>query len=357
MDDAGLKPEATGGRLEKFKILDLFERFLTRATSLFVTIYDEKPTILEKKKGIESLVNEMITELGENKRAVMDIMALVEMGNRFVSHSLKVAMLSVILGKLLNFTEGRLFSLGIAALLHDIGKARSENQFINSYFKDLNNNKSIIKNHPQVGAEIVREYLGFGVDVSQIILNHHEHADGTGYPQGHGASQLGVADRIVFFSNFMDNILKKTDYSGIESILNLIKEIYAKYPEKFDPRIVDSLLDLSQVPVVSMRKHKRIDITLPAIVKFEGNARAFNCRIIDLSGGGARIRTKEQFGVGSRLKLSFTLNGEAVFNDRLCRVIRCWNDDRGQLYGLEFLDESGQTQKRLAAYIEKNLDT
>ena len=340
-------------RLAKFKSLELFELFSGAAEKAFLNIYSEKTTILEKKAGLEGYLEKLVGGLEVDNRALLDILATVEFGNRFVSHSLKVTVLAVILGKKLDVAERRLGNLALAAFLHDIGKARTPNKDLASYFKNMHDEQEIHTHHPEVGAAIALEYFGFPGEVGQMIRRHHEQPDGKGFPDGLSGTRLTLPDKILFTANFIDNILFKSGYTGVENVRQVMKNIIEKYAEKFDISVINAIIELTSKPVVSNRAFERVSISLPCTFRMWQSSQAWPGRILDLSAGGALLRSKTQLDPGMLVRVSFSLPGVISIQDKEAEVVRRDVDDRGFVYGLRFEEERGAGVDKLAGYINK----
>lgn len=354
MPQANKKPQQDP-RLIKFRILEMYEQYSEAAQRMFLDIYNTRTTIVKSRTSINTLVEQMVGSLEENNRALVEILSLVEMGNRFVSHAVKVAMLTILLGRLLDLTEQKVLNLGTAALLHDIGKARTKNNLLAPYFSEAPTDSELWKQHPEIGAAIVSDYLGFGKDIAQMVARHHEQMDGQGFPAGLDEMSLSQLDCVLFTANFIDNVLHKGDYSGMEMITSTLKSAFTTYPDKFDPLLVNLVLSFLEGSGESARDSSRITLTMPATFKFAQDNKNYHCRILDLSPGGARMRTREQLYVDQRLRLSFVLSGVAAFSEAPAQVVRKEEDERGYIYGLQFVDASERTQQRLERALDQYL--
>ncbi|HPN82950.1 MAG TPA: PilZ domain-containing protein [Spirochaetota bacterium] len=347
------KNDTNASRLIKFRNLELFELYASAAKEVYVRLFDQRETLMETKRALEGYIDKLIDGIDENNRAVFEILATVEFGNRFVSHSLKTTIMSIIIGKQLRFPEGKLFAVGSAAFLHDIGKAKSDNPFLNSYFGAIDDPQDLENNHPIIGASIVAEYLGYGSDIAQGVRNHHEQLDGSGFPRGLNAGSISLLDRVVFTANFIDNLLYRTDYSGIETVSMAIRHAFDRFPAKFDPDIKAVLLAFTEKPSISKRRFERTVITLAANYRRWDSGGNYSCRILDISGSGARIRCKDTMVTGTMLYLNFALSNVMTFNDIVCKVVRRIPDESGYVYGLDFEDKSGAIQQKIDRYVQR----
>ena len=98
----------------------------------------------------------------------------------------------------------------------------------------------VIKQHPEVGAELVRD-LGFSNQVARLVLDHHERLDGTGYPRGLGAPDLDIETRILAVCDVFDALLSKRVYRDAWTLEDALEQLSKESGTKFDPACVDAL--------------------------------------------------------------------------------------------------------------------
>ncbi len=141
-----------------------------------------------------------------------------------LSHAEGVAKIALIIGLDLGLPKRDLMTLGVAGLLHDIGKI-----FISSLilYKDGNltdEEFEIMKSHPQTGAKLLQR-LGVEKKIVDIVLEHHERLDGSGYPKGLEEGEIGYLSQIVTIADIFDALRHKRCYkealSGNEAITEL----------------------------------------------------------------------------------------------------------------------------------------
>lgn len=144
-------------------------------------------------------------------------------------HSLKVAMYSIYLGNALSLDRTKLFDLVKGALVHDIGKSYFSYEFLNYQGKYDSSQRELIKKHPEYGLEFFKERnLYISKNVSDIIIQHHELCDGTGYPNGLSKDNISEFSRIITICDIFEAFTadrvyhaKRTYKEGIEHLLYL----------------------------------------------------------------------------------------------------------------------------------------
>jgi diguanylate cyclase (GGDEF)-like protein/putative nucleotidyltransferase with HDIG domain len=111
------------------------------------------------------------------------------------SHSVHVAILAVQIARVLGVDDARLDDLRIAARLHDLGKLGVPDAILNKPGSLDDEEFRIVKTHPVVGAELLRNW---GLEVPAVIaLQHHERIDGGGYPAGLRGDAIRIESRII----------------------------------------------------------------------------------------------------------------------------------------------------------------
>ncbi len=138
--------------------------------------------------------------------------------------------------------------LAIASSLHDIGKVGIPDTVLLKPGKLTPAERTAIQMHTVVGSEClsaIQEQLGeddFLHLAQQIILAHHEHWDGTGYPHGTQGKQIPLAARIVALADVYDALTSSRPYKGPLGHNEVREWIVSRYAQQFDPHVVEAFL-------------------------------------------------------------------------------------------------------------------
>lgn len=154
-------------------------------------------------------------------------------------HSQEVAALTYHIGQYL-VSENELEYLYFGGLVHDVGKiAFSTHPKLYSGSNHLNEKeKTLIREHPQIGHDLVQSYTSSKI-ILEMVLNHHENLDGSGYPNQKNDKELSIYSRIIRITDTLSALTnyrayrKKKQYSLPEAI-NILEESKHCY----DPLIV-----------------------------------------------------------------------------------------------------------------------
>ena len=127
-------------------------------------------------------------------------------------HSINVAVLSLMCGIKLGLTKSELYILTLGALLHDVGKTVIPISILNKTGELTRDEKNLVKQHPLLGSELLRESGLVDSPIRQIVLQHHENWDGSGYPRKiYGTNSYRLA-RIVHIADVYEALCAKRPY-------------------------------------------------------------------------------------------------------------------------------------------------
>ncbi|MBC7907991.1 MAG: HD domain-containing protein [Rhodospirillaceae bacterium] len=156
-------------------------------------------------------------------------------------HQRRVAQLAVAIGERMGLDANMLEGLHTGALIHDLGKINVPSDFLSRPGKLSEAAFAVIKSHPEVGAEIVGE-IDFPWPVADMIRQHHERLDGTGYPLGLKGSQITLEARILGVADVVEAISSHRPYRPSLGIEAALKEIQDKAGTQYDPAVVEACL-------------------------------------------------------------------------------------------------------------------
>jgi HD-GYP domain-containing protein (c-di-GMP phosphodiesterase class II) len=140
-------------------------------------------------------------------------------------------------------TSEDLKSLEYAAILHDAGEIVVPDEVLTKPAKLTGKEYEIVKEHPMVGVEIIRHMKALK-SVLPIILYHHEHYDGTGYPKGLKKDQIPTGAKIMAVVSAFEAMITKRPYRKAMSINASIEEIRNNSGTQFDPKVAEVFLNI-----------------------------------------------------------------------------------------------------------------
>lgn len=157
-------------------------------------------------------------------------------------HSYKVTRYSCKLAHALGMKNEYITHIYISALLHDIGKSKVPTSILNKPQKLTTDEWHIIRQHPQIGSDILNK-LGLST-VANTIISHHEHFDGRGYPFGLKGNEIPLPARIINIADAFDAMIAKRPYRDRMSIQQALQELIDCSGTQFDPKLVKIFVSL-----------------------------------------------------------------------------------------------------------------
>ena len=158
-------------------------------------------------------------------------------------HQNKVAQLSVAIGRELGMDEDRLEGLRLGAMIHDIGKIYVPAEILNRPGRLSKAEFEIIQSHAEVGYDIVKD-VKFPWPVAEMVLQHHERIDGSGYPHGLRGEQIIFEARILAVADVVEAISSHRPYRPAVGLDKALTEIEAYRGTRYDTEVADACLHL-----------------------------------------------------------------------------------------------------------------
>ncbi|HEY4977207.1 MAG TPA: diguanylate cyclase [Gaiellaceae bacterium] len=186
--------------------------------------------------------------LRERSTAAMEsLSATVDARDSYTAgHSRRVQQLSLAIGRDIGLSEAELNILGQAALFHDIGKLAVPDSVLLKP-SELNDYEwGLMRRHADEGARII-ERLGFLADAVPAIRHHHEHFDGSGYPEGLAGEEIPLGARIIHVADALDSMLTTRTYRSARQVKQALVELRVNAGEQFCPRCVAALENILPV--------------------------------------------------------------------------------------------------------------
>ena len=180
----------------------------------------------------------IVTEITNDKNKMIELTYLSSYHNYTYNHCINVAHISVIIGIAIGFTDIELQNLSLAALLHDIGKASIPIDILDKNGKLSEEEYNLIKKHPQVGYDMLKDNIDIPATVRVSIYSHHENEDGTGYPQNLTGDKIYKYAKIIHIADVFDALVSKRAYKEEMNPADALEYINSQVNKMFDYEIV-----------------------------------------------------------------------------------------------------------------------
>lgn len=180
--------------------------------------------------------------LWEIREALKTIASLIDKKEAsFTFHSYSVANIGRKIAQHLKLSEDAVNKVYNAGLIHDLGKIGVSDTLLRKETALTAKEFDKIKNHPSIGADLVKNLSSLSAE-AVIIQHHHEHYDGSGYPEGLDGDKIPLGSRILAVSEAYNTLISKHPYKEKLTKKEAVEEIKQSKGFQFDPQIVEALL-------------------------------------------------------------------------------------------------------------------
>ena len=183
--------------------------------------------------------------LQENlKSTVQAIATAVEMRDAYTAgHERRVADLATAIAHEIGLKEEQIEGLFLAATIHDVGKINVPAELLNKPGKLTSLEYRMLQTHVQTGYEIIKG-IKFPWPIAQIVLQHHERLDGSGYPRGLRGEAILPEAKILAVADVIEAMLSHRPYRPALGLDAALAEIEAGKGRLYDPAVVEACVDL-----------------------------------------------------------------------------------------------------------------
>nr|WP_300094007.1 HD-GYP domain-containing protein [Sedimentibacter sp.] len=191
-------------------------------------------------RQLSGIVNSLITEILYKDDLTYNLVDFKNYDNYTYQHCLNVATLAISTGISLGLGESMLHDLGMAGLLHDIGKMMIPLEILNKPDKLTDEEFEIIKTHPVNAVTLLKDLVPFSV--LSGIQSHHEKLDGTGYPYGIAGDNIHYYGRVLAVCDVYDALTSDRSYRMTSFPSEVIEYVMGCVDKHFDYEILKSFL-------------------------------------------------------------------------------------------------------------------
>lgn len=214
-----------------------------KAAEVIDTMF-KNPESLENVKSVQPIVSSFIDIILHDNRAVESLMHITAHDYYTHTHSINVSIYTLSLGSFLGVSGKDLEVLGMAAVLHDLGKSKVDYEIINKNGKLSDDEFNQMKKHPAIGHEIA---LKLGISDERIltgIRHHHEKIEGGGYPDNLQGDQITQFARIIGVCDVFDALSTKRSYKDPMSSFESLRLMKQQMVGHLDMKMVDAFIKM-----------------------------------------------------------------------------------------------------------------
>lgn len=235
--------ESTYTRIDKSPVpVEVYCRIIESGYQNFILsiVHD----ITERKRSEEEL-KQSSERLRKAMNGTINSMAYIaEARDPYTAgHQQRVAKLATAIAQELNISEEQIEGIRVAAILHDIGKITVPAEILSKPGCLRKNEMNLVRDHSEVGYSLLKA-IEFSQPVAQIVLQHHERMDGSGYPNGLTGENIMIEARIMGIADVIESMSSHRPYRPAYNIDKALLEIVMQKGILYDPDVVDACVRL-----------------------------------------------------------------------------------------------------------------
>lgn len=158
-------------------------------------------------------------------------------------HERRVSKLSMAIAQEMGLSKDKIHGIRLAAAIHDMGKIKIPAEILSNPGKLTDIEFMLVKTHPQTGRDIIKD-VEFPWPIADMVWQHHERMDGTGYPRGLEDREIRLEARIMAVADVIEAMSSHRPYRAALGIGAALKEIERGRGSLFDPAVADACLKL-----------------------------------------------------------------------------------------------------------------
>lgn len=218
----------------------LFEEFaeqMSRGLDVLRTREAHRLALLERQRDAERLSATL-------EDAISALMRTLELRDPYTAgHERRVAELAVAIGRVLGFDAEHLRWLHLAGVVHDVGKIQVPAEILSKPTRLSPTEYALVREHAQAGYDILRQ-IDFPWPLADVVRQHHEYLDGSGYPQGLASDEILLEARILTVADIVEAMSSHRPYRAALGIDAALETILGMRGQQLDSRVVDTCVTL-----------------------------------------------------------------------------------------------------------------
>lgn len=166
--------------------------------------------------------------------------------DRAAAHALNVSVISLLIGRSLNLGQAEMLDLGVGALLHDVGKLDIAERLRHEEQSFSTGELGIYRDHVAKGV-VHGQRMALSAGALAVLAQHHEHADGSGFPNKLIADRMSIAARIVAIVNRYDNLCNPASRTLALTPHEAVAMLFAQGRSRYDAPVLNAFIRMMGV--------------------------------------------------------------------------------------------------------------
>ncbi len=198
----------------------------------------------ERQRAEEELRRSYVKLQRALEGTIHTLVSAIELRDPYTAgHQRRMTQLACTIAKEMSLPEEQIEGIRMAALIHDMGKITVPAEILSKPAPLSDLEYGLIKNHAQVGHNVLKE-MDFPWPLAQIVLQHHERLDGSGYPQGLSGEEIMLEARILAVADVVEAMASHRPYRPPRGLDKALEEISQNKGLLYDSEVADACLKL-----------------------------------------------------------------------------------------------------------------
>lgn len=195
-------------------------------------------------RGVDDSVRKLISEIRRNMNP-LSLLATVKHNDEYTfTHVVNVCILTLIQAQRLGFDGQQLYDIGMASLLHDVGKTFIPEEILSKPGRLTSDERAIIETHPIKGGRYLMEVEGIPKIAVLAALEHHLRFDGTGYPAVKPGWKPNMVAQLITIADVFDALRSRRSYSEPKPMDQIVGILNNEKGTTFNPLLVENFLQI-----------------------------------------------------------------------------------------------------------------
>ncbi|MGC8685342.1 MAG: HD-GYP domain-containing protein [bacterium] len=221
---------------------DIFKTYMAARDEIINIMSELRLGHIPEHTKIKELINDLNDAMLKDKNTLLCLTMLQDYDEYTFNHSVNVGILSLSIGQELGLKNEELLYVGLAGILHDIGKTRVKREIILKPARLTDEEWVEMKKHPVHGKDIIYEIGGIGEKTAHFVLYHHLKYNLSGYPAPVGLTSQPEGSMIVAIADTYDSMTTLRPYQKRFDPKESIEFISSKAGEDFEPEYVKAFI-------------------------------------------------------------------------------------------------------------------
>jgi len=198
---------------------------------------------VKKIDQASDIVSDTVALILSDKTAIKAMLKVTSHDYYTYTHSVNVSTYALGFGEYLNLSEENLKVLGMAGIMHDVGKRKIPSEIINKNGKLTEEEFDLMKSHPTFGIEILKELGETNQLLLDVVEQHHEKIDGSGYPKGLKKDDIHIFAQIMSVADIFDALTTKRSYKDAMKSFEAFNIMHNHMKKELNPKLLRKFMD------------------------------------------------------------------------------------------------------------------